>query len=145
MNPNLDRCSVRSIETTRLETMKIGGVAIAPIVEQLQDLGFSYEIQGTLRGMSGEEHRFDIVARRGNMIVAVNILVADRDEPDERALIGLRARLYDCAPDLGVVIYTSDASDRLKNLCKFYRMAVIEGTEARKISGDLAKSIQSVL
>jgi len=117
---------------------------LEPILDLLGNLGYSSQFQGTIRGISGEDHRFDIVARKDRYRIVIIVIPSSNYNSIETEMVKLRAKAYDCAPDLGIVIFPSEASQKLRDLSDFYRFALIEGTNPRNMEEGLRKALLSI-
>lgn len=117
----------------------VGALDVAQLVRTLEGLGYKCEMPGSLRGMSGIAHVFDIVARGNGMRVVVQLLSPGNTDYNFTKAIAFRTKAYDCSPDLAVMISPTKASDQLKEISNFYRFALIESCETSDICEGLTK------
>ncbi len=137
--PDLVLAAKASLEIQQQKESRFEGVQIDEVVKTLDDLGYSYEIGGSLRGMSGAMHHFDIICK-GNVVRITIDFLPTRDHPNpETVLIRSRVKFYDCSPDLGIIICLNEISDDLKRLSEFYRFTIIEAADSGEACQKLAK------
>lgn len=117
------------MSTLRYKTARVGysqrntdatvnGVRVNEIVDILENLGYSCNIDAEVIGESGFEHRFDIVAEKDSEVIVFDIVscrasmldVLSDDEVSEQIsleLLRMRAKSLDCRPSLSVVVHLS--------------------------------------
>lgn len=117
---------------------------IDEVVKTLDVLRYSYELGGSLRGMSGTLHSFDILCKGNGFRVTIDFLPSD-EKDSEVAMIRSRVKFYDCSPDLGIIISLCKISEELKQLCSFYRFTIIEASDAEEASQKLAELLKNNL
>jgi hypothetical protein len=108
-------------------------IDLSLVIESLYKLGYKSEQHGSLRGMSGANHFFDLVSRGNGTRLAIDFLNARSIEEAELAMIKSRAKFYDSAPDLGVLIFLKPIPDQLCELSKFYRFSAIQASNSEEL------------
>ncbi|HZW57090.1 MAG TPA: hypothetical protein VFF30_12445 [Nitrososphaerales archaeon] len=108
------------------------------IVKTLEALGFRCTVGGTLRGISGASHKFDIVCKGIGTRITIQFLANQTQEGCEVALVSSRAKFYDCSPDLGIIICRNAMNPTLKGLSTFFRLSVIEAIDTRDVCEKLS-------
>lgn len=122
-----------------------GKVDLGEIVSILEHLGYGCEVLGSLRGISGVCHAFDIVARGNATRIVIEFLLPGEDENYSFKTIAFRTKSYDCSPDLAVIVCPTKASDELKHLSEFYRFAMIESSDTTEVCKRLEKLMKEYL
>lgn len=97
-----------------------------PIVKFLEAQGYEVEAPGRLRGESGTDHLFDIVATQDERVV-VFALANGSSETTEDFAINLLGRFSDVRADRAVLIAATRLSDTTKRLLEFYGIEHVEG------------------
>jgi len=115
-------------ETSRPKS--IFGVELDPIFDLFEKSGFLTQYNGNLRGISGDVHDFDIVSKndRYRIVFAFVPRSQDGSEGMQIELVKLRAKAYDCTPDLVIVIYPSRPGEKMKELAQYYRFVLVDGS-----------------
>lgn len=107
-----------------------------PIVKLLKAQGYSISMPGTLKGRSGAEHLFDIVATRYEK----SIVFAITTGPSERGpkpVLNFFAKTYDVPAEREVLIAIPRLSKDAKKLAETYGMEYMEGETAEEILKDM--------
>ncbi len=123
---------------------KVYGVGLKPMSNILESHGFSSSLKSSLRGISGAIQNFDIVARKDSLTIVIDVLPSADKKKCEMALINMRAKTWDCAPELAIAISPVEASKEMKELAKFYKLTFIEAlneTELEVLFDELANSL----
>jgi len=105
---------------------------IAPIVELLQDLGLEAESPGYLKGKSGIEHMFDVVALSASGGVTVIDLATSNSVVDESSMVTMFAKVFDTSPTQSILVSIPRLSDAGRRLADFYKIAVIEARDVNE-------------
>jgi len=108
-----------------------------PLVEFLQKQGFKTESPAFMKGESGTEHSFDIVAFAAGKRTVFDI-VTGRESVDETAVIAFFAKALDVAHDECILICLPKASDRARSLSKLYNIGLVEGNSITEILASMA-------
>ena len=129
--------SYRMREEVR-EEAQLGWILVAPIKELLVESGFDVEGPAFLKGKSGANHMFDIVARdKSNARKATVIDVATSTEGVviEQPVIALFAKIFDVSPDKAYLVAIPKMNDNGKKMAGLYNIQIVEAKshkEARK-------------
>jgi len=108
-------------------------IRINEIINCLSGLGYKCEVRASLRGMSGVLHPFDLVCRGDNTRIAIDFLAVETAKKSELVMVGARAKIYDCSPDLGIMVCLHKMNTNLSELSKFYRFTAIEASTSEEI------------
>jgi ATP-dependent Clp protease adapter protein ClpS len=120
------------------EEAQLGWILVAPIKELLVESGFDVEGPAFLKGKSGANHMFDIVARdKSNARKATVIDVATSTEGVviEQPVIALFAKIFDVSPDKAYLVAIPKMNDNGKKMAGLYNIQIVEAKshkEARK-------------
>lgn len=120
------------------EEAQLGWILVAPIKELLAESGFDVEGPAFLKGKSGANHMFDIVARdKSNARKATVIDVATSTEGVviEQPVIALFAKIFDVSPDKAYLVAIPKMNDNGKKMAELYNIQIVEAKshkEARK-------------
>ena len=117
-------------------------VDVDEVVQTIERLGFRCTVGGALIGISGASHKFDIVCKGVTTRVTIEFLQNRDEQASEIALVSSRAKFYDCAPDLGVVICLNEMNQALKGLSTFYRLSMLEAHNTREVCEKLTKLLE---
>jgi len=121
-------------EEVREETSS-GLVFIAPIREFLQENGFEVESPAFLKGKSGANHQFDIVAYKGEekrKVMVIDFAASSEDIVPEQPVIALFAKIYDVSPDSAYLIVIPKISDNGKKMAELYDIKLIEAKSQKE-------------
>ncbi|RLI08771.1 hypothetical protein DRO42_05740 [Candidatus Bathyarchaeota archaeon] len=97
---------------------------LAPLESALRARGYQVERDGEVRGLSGGEHTFNIVAQKGSERVVVDVSM----EGSQNDIISLLGKKMDVNPTTTVLIDMSD-SEELSALGKVYGIKVLNGKD----------------
>jgi hypothetical protein len=122
-----------------IQKVKRGKIDVGQILSTLQSLGYRCEVSGSIIGMSGVSHTFDIVARGNATRIVIEILLPGKEDEYSIRAIAFRTKTYDCSPDLAVMVCPEKASDELKLLLDFHRLAMIESSDTSELCVHLTK------
>lgn len=113
-----------------------GWIFIAPIREFLIENGFEVEAPAFLKGKSGANHMFDIVAHKGNLakkITVMDVTIATENAVLEQPVIALFAKIYDVSPENAFLITIPKLSENAKKMAELYNIKVIEAKDAKEV------------
>ncbi|MGI0091614.1 MAG: hypothetical protein ACREBS_07890 [Nitrososphaerales archaeon] len=119
---------------------------VKDLVSTLQNFGYSSEVSGQLRGISGTAHKFDIVSKREGYTIVMEMLPTLNQESIALKILELRVKSWDCSPDLVVIVSASHLNDTgmLKEFGSLYNLAVVEGIDQEEIRGKLEDALASL-
>lgn len=124
------------------EEAGLGWVLVTPIRELLVEEGFKVESPASIKGKSGANHSFDIVAHRGDAAqkaLVVDLARSTDNIVSEQPVIALFAKIFDVSPDSAYLIAIPKLSENGKKMAQLYNIQTIEAknqTEAIKALKD---------
>jgi len=122
----------------------LGWIMIAPLREFLQSRGFEVESPSFLKGKSGANHRFDIVASRKGIrrdVTAIDLATSTDDMVSEQSVIAMFAKVYDVTPDRACLIAIPKMNENGKKLAVLYKIELIEA----KDQNEAIKALQACI
>ena len=119
------------------EEVAIGWVVIAPIRDFLVENGFEVESPAFIKGKSGANHMFDIVAYKGEGEAARKVTVIDlatsaENAVSEQPVIALFAKIYDVSPENAYLIAIPKVSENGKKMAELYSIKLIEAKNQKE-------------
>lgn len=118
-----------SLTPEAAKTATLGCVLTIPIIEFLEDLGFTVESPGFLNGKSGTRHMFDLTAvsagKRKN-ITAIDFATSTDDVVSEQSVIAMFAKIFDATPDRACLVAIPKMSENGRKLASLYKINLIE-------------------
>ncbi len=123
-------------EEKKREIESISGVYL-PLVEFLQKAGFQVESPVTVKGESGLDHSFDILALHNDRRTLFDI-VADSEAVGETSVVTFFTKTLDVAHDQAVLICIPKSSDRARGLSRAYGIGLVEGEGIAEILSSMA-------
>jgi len=124
------------------EEVKGGVLVLSSIGSFLEKLGFKIESPGFLRGESGVSHKFDIVARKGNIDtpLVLDVIISDSSST-EFPLLGLYAKILDVKKALPFLIVVPGINEEGRKLASTYKINLIEAKDPQEILDKLNTKI----
>ena len=117
------------------KTVAKGTLPLSSIINTLKESGFEVGSRRELLGKSGATHSFDIVARKGSLLVVANFAF----EPKEEDIIGLFAKKYDVDPNLTVLIALTPPTREEETVSKAYGVRIVSPTNASSIGNQIVE------
>jgi hypothetical protein len=119
------------------EEVAIGWVVIAPIRDFLVESGFEVESPAFIKGKSGANHMFDIVAYEGEEEAARKVTVIDlatsaENAVSEQPVIALFAKIYDVSPENAYLIAIPKMSENGKKMAELYSIKLVEAKNQKE-------------
>ena len=129
-------------ETVKGE-LTAGWIFIAPIKEFLAENGFEVEAPAFLKGKSGANHVFDIVARKKDIkkVTVMDVAFVTENAVSEQPVIALFAKMYDVSPENAYLIAIPKLSDNAKKMAELYNIKVIEARDAKEVMKSLREKL----
>jgi len=121
-----------------------GWVLITPIREFLVEEKFDVESPAFLKGKSGANHVFDIVAIKGQAkrkITVIDLATSNENVVSEQPVIALFAKIFDVSPDQAYLIAIPKMSENGKKMAKAYNIQVIEARDQKEAIGALKERV----
>jgi hypothetical protein len=124
----------------------LGWVLIDPIREFLVEEGFEVESPSLLKGKSGANHLFDIVASKGQAkrkATVIDLATSSEGIVSEQPVIALFAKIYDVSPDSAYLITIPKISENGKKMAELYNIHVIEAKNQKEAIKTLKEQMKS--
>ena len=121
-------------EEARQETA-LGWVLVAPIKELLTQNGFEVQGPAFVKGKSGANHMFDVVARSkepSKRLTVVDLATSMENEVSEQPVIALFAKIFDVSPENAYLIAIPKMSDNGKKMAELYNIQVVEARNEKE-------------
>jgi hypothetical protein len=109
---------------------------IAPIREFLAENGFEVESPAFLKGRSGANHMFDIVAHdgeTGKKVTVIDLATSAEGEVSEQPVIALFAKIFDVSPDKAYLIAIPKMNENGKKMAELYNIQIIEAKNQKEV------------
>lgn len=135
-----------SMKEEAKEEAALGWVLIAPVREFLVEYGFKVEGPAFLKGKSGANHMFDIVARSEGAVSKVTVIdlaTSAEDAVSEQPVIALFAKIFDVSPDSAYLIAIPKMSDNGKKMAELYNIQIIGARNQKEAVKALKERINS--
>jgi hypothetical protein len=116
------------------KTIVRGTAPLASTVASLKEKGFEVGLKQDIVGKSGATHNFDIVARKGSILVVANFTF----EPKEEDIIGLFAKKYDVDPSFTLLIALSLPSKEEEAVSKAYGVKILSSIAGHSVADQIA-------
>jgi len=117
------------------EEAAVGWVIIEPMSEFLRESGFEVESRAFLKGKSGANHMFDIVAYKGDVkrkVTVIDLAISTEDAVPEQPVIALFAKIFDVSPDSAYLIAIPKMSENGKKMAELYNIKVVEAKNQKE-------------
>jgi hypothetical protein len=121
-----------------------GWVMAAPIRDFLVRSGFEVERSPYVKGKSGANHAFDIVAyKRGapRKIIVFDLAMSTENRVSEQPVIALFAKVFDVSPESAYLIAIPQISENGKKMAELYNIKIIEAKNQKEAIDALKKTI----
>jgi len=117
------------------EEAAVGWVIVEPMSEFLRENGFEVESRAFLKGKSGANHMFDIVAYKGDVkrkVTVIDLAISTEDAVPEQPVIALFAKIFDVSPDSAYLIAIPEMSENGKKMAGLYNIKVVEAKNQKE-------------
>lgn len=113
------------------EEVAVGWIVITPIRDFLVENGFEVESPAFIKGKSGANHMFDIVAYRKKgentqKVTVIDLATSTENAVSEQPVIALFAKIYDVSPESAYLIAIPKMSENGKKMAELYNIRLIE-------------------
>jgi len=119
---------------------------VAAIREFLIKRGLTVEGPALLKGKSGANHSFDIVAYRGDdpqRVLVVDLATSTEDIVSEQPVIALFAKIFDVSPERAYLIAIPKLSENGKKMAELYKINAIEAENQEEAIASLKESLDT--
>jgi hypothetical protein len=117
------------------EEAQLGWILVAPIKEFLTICGFDVDGPAFLKGKSGANHMFDIVAHKkgdAKKVTVIDVATLAEGTVAEQSVIALFAKVFDVSPDSAYLIAIPKMSDNGKKMAELYNIQIIEAKNQKE-------------
>jgi transcription elongation factor Elf1 len=121
-----------------------GWILIAPIRELLVDRGFNVESPAFLKGKSGANHMFDVVARKREgqqKTTVIDLATSSEGIISEQPVIALFAKIFDVSPDDAYLVAMPKMSENAKKMAQLYKILVVEAKNEKEATNKLRENM----
>ena len=116
----------------------ISAYSAIPLAEYLRAEGYQVEDLVALRGASGIEHSFDIVATKGKDSLAISIASSPSEVGDDE-VVRFFAKVFDARPTRAILVAMPKLSEGALKLAKFYGIETVEGRDAGEVRSSMER------
>jgi hypothetical protein len=113
----------------------LGLVLMTPIRELLVNQGFTVESPAFLKGKSGANHGFDIVARKGadtQRVTVIDVATSSEGIISEQPVIALFAKIFDVSPGDAYLVAIPRITENGKKMAQLYKIQVVEAKNEKE-------------
>jgi len=124
-----------SLRDEAKEEVALGWILVAPIREFLMEEGFQVESPAFLKGKSGANHMFDIVAYKEEAtrkVTVIDLASSTEDVVSEQPVIALFAKIFDVSPDRAYLIAFPGLGENGKKMAELYNIQIIEAKSQKE-------------
>jgi len=117
------------------EKASLNWFLIAPIRDFLMSEGLTVESPAFLKGKSGTNHSFDIVAYEGTTrqnAIVVDLAKSTEDLVSEQSVIALFAKVFDVSPDKAYLIAIPQLNENGRKMAQLYNINAIEAKDQKE-------------
>ena len=123
----------------------LGWVLVAPIKEFLVESGFDVAGPAFLKGKSGANHAFDIVARTkdsSRKVTVIDLATSSEGVVSEQPVIALFAKIFDVSPHNAYLVAIPQVNENGKKMAELYNIRVVEAKDQKEAIKSLATTIK---
>ncbi len=114
------------------------------IAEYLTKEGLTVENSGLVKGKSGANHTFDIVAYNAKFPQKIVVDLATAENAvSEQPVIALFAKIFDVSPDKAFLVAIPKINDNAKKMAELYNIRAIEAKSPAEAVASLKERMQS--
>jgi transcription elongation factor Elf1 len=119
-------------------------ILIAPVQELLMEEGFHVESPAFVKGKSGANHRFDIVASKGTAgkLMVIDLASSVEGEVSEQPVIALFAKIFDVSPEKAYLIAVPKINENGKKMAELYNIQIIEARNQKEVVKALKEKLK---
>jgi hypothetical protein len=119
---------------------------VAAIREILRAEGLKVESPGLIKGKSGANHFFDIVAYQEDKlqrVIVVDLAMSGGNAVSEQPVIALFAKIFDVGPERAFLIAIPKLSENGKKMAELYKIRAIEAKNQEEAVATLKESLKT--
>jgi hypothetical protein len=119
---------------------------VAAVREFLIKERLTVESPGLLKGKSGANHSFDIVAYRGDesqKAIVVDLAMSTGNAVSEQPVIALFAKIFDVSPERAYLIAIPKLREHGKKMAELYKIQAIEAKNQEEAIASLKESLKT--
>jgi hypothetical protein len=123
----------------------LGWVLVTPIKEFLAEIGLEVEGPAFLKGKSGANHMFDVVAKSkdtARKVTVIDLATSSEGVVSEQPVIALFAKIFDVSPNQAYLIAIPKMNENAKKMAELYNIRVVEAKDQKEAIKSLAASIK---
>jgi hypothetical protein len=121
-----------------------GWILISPITEFLMQSGFEVNSPAFLKGKSGANHMFDIVASKGDppkSLTVIDLATSTDNVVSEQPVIALFAKIFDVSPNKAYLIAIPKLNENARKMAELYNIQTIEAKNQKEAIDSLKEKI----
>lgn len=129
------------------EEAALGWILVAPVKEFLAESGFNVEGPAFLKGKSGANHMFDIVARKkgdSKKVTVVDLATTTEGAVAEQPVIALFAKIFDVSPNSAYLIAIPKMNDNGKKMAELYNIQIVEAKNQKEATRALKEKMSKL-
>ncbi len=119
---------------------------ISAIRDFLMNERLKVESPGLLKGKSGANHSFDIVAYEADKLqkaIVLDLAMSTGTAVSEQPVIALFAKIFDVAPEKSYLIAIPKLSENGKKMAELYKILAIEAKNQKEVVASLEASLKA--
>lgn len=124
----------------------LGWILVAPIKELLINEGFKVESPAFLKGQSGANHLFDIVAHKGTDMqkaTVIDLATSSEGVISEQPVIALFAKIFDVTPENAYLVAIPKINENGKKMAQLYKIQIIEAKNEKEATKTLKEKLDT--
>ena len=120
---------------------------VSAIREILKANGLTVESPGLLKGKSGANHSFDIIAYKGDKsqnVVVIDLAMSTGSVVSEQPVIALFAKIFDVTPERAFLVALPKLSENGKKMAELYKIHAVEAKNQEEAVATLKENLNKV-
>ncbi len=133
-----------TVKDSMKETAAVNWFLVAPIRDFLMAEGLTVESPAFLKGKSGTNHSFDIVAYKGNVrhkAIVIDVAKSAEGIVSEQPVIALFAKIFDVSPDKAYLIAVPQLNENGRKMAQLYNIHAIEAKNQKEAVAALKEKL----
>ncbi len=121
-----------------------GWILISPITEFLVQNGFEVKSPAFLKGKSGANHMFDIVASKqdaSHSLIVIDLATSTDNVVSEQPVIALFAKIFDVSPKKAYLIAIPRLNNDARRMAELYNILTIEAKNQKEAIDSLKEKM----